>query len=907
MATSYSFTGFRRNRLPYLISVSLGTLVILGTLAPAGAATLTVTDSSQQNGLYTGNPGDHLVVTGPDTLFATQNYREYSQFNLDLKGTLMDVQQGASVGSLQMSDQSTANIGVGDTVAAHTGYLGVFSNSILHLDNAIVLGQHSPNDDVTIGSALMVSGSTATLTKNTLIDNRSDTDAYAWGAFVEDGGTLTATGSTILAAGAGLTADSGGTATLNNTTITGGLRGVSAASGATVTIAGGTITATNSNDTIGQFDGYQGQYAAGVRVLGTVDPTLPSSAVTVDISNGALIQATGAQSVGLLSENSGAEATISVSNSTVSGHDAGLLLNKLVRPDRQSTVAGLTTVRLINTLVQSSAGPAVQTEGGTKTALFLSNGTQLNGANGVALQTNADSQTDVTVDNAQIAGNVVNTGGTTSISLANAAGWTGTMSAVSALTLNTGTQWQLTGNSSVSGNLANGGTVALGNGSAAGNTLTVGGNYAGNNGTLRFNTALGGDTSATDKLVVQGNTSGTTNVVVANAGGSGAPTLNGIELIQVGGQSAGDFVQQGRIVAGAYDYDLVRGQGSNAANWYLDSRLDVSPTPTPSPVVNKVRPEPGAYIANLAAANTLFLLSLHDRLGEPGYTENGETGSLWLRQVGGHNTFRDSSGQLKTQSNSYVVQLGGDVMQGSFNGQDRYSVGVMAGYGNNHNNTRAQSGYRADGRVNGYSVGLYGTWYEHADDKTGLYVDTWALYNWFNNHVSGDDIDDESYKSKGFTASVETGYTFRLGTSGHADNPVNWFFRPSAQVTWMGVKADSLTESNGTRVDGTGDNNVQMRLGGRVYLQGHSQRDKDNDRLFQPFVEANWIYNTKQFGVNLNDVALTQAGTRNIGELKVGVEGKLSRNLQLWGHVGQQMGDRGYANTTGMLGVKYAF
>lgn len=69
----------------------------------------------------------------------------------------------------------------------------------------------------------------------------------------------------------------------------------------------------------------------------------------------------------------------------------------------------------------------------------------------------------------------------------------------------------------------------------------------------------GDDNSASDKLVVKGNTSGITSVRVTNAGGSGAQTLNGIKVIHVDGQSDGTFIQAGRIVAGAYDYSLVRG------------------------------------------------------------------------------------------------------------------------------------------------------------------------------------------------------------------------------------------------------------------------------------------------------------------------------------------------------------
>ncbi|MDM5065689.1 autotransporter outer membrane beta-barrel domain-containing protein, partial [Aeromonas salmonicida] len=67
-------------------------------------------------------------------------------------------------------------------------------------------------------------------------------------------------------------------------------------------------------------------------------------------------------------------------------------------------------------------------------------------------------------------------------------------------------------------------------------TLTVEGDYAGNNGLLVLNTALGDDNSLTDKLVVKGSTSGNSFLKVNNAGGTGAyTTADGIEVIQVGG------------------------------------------------------------------------------------------------------------------------------------------------------------------------------------------------------------------------------------------------------------------------------------------------------------------------------------------------------------------------------------
>ena len=81
--------------------------------------------------------------------------------------------------------------------------------------------------------------------------------------------------------------------------------------------------------------------------------------------------------------------------------------------------------------------------------------------------------------------------------------------------------------------------------------------------------------------------------------------------------------------------------------------------------------------------------------------------SMWMRQVGGHNNFRDAAGQLKTQSNRYVMQMGGDIAQWSTDGLDRWHLGVMAGYGNNHSNTHSNiSGYSSKGSVDGYSTGI---------------------------------------------------------------------------------------------------------------------------------------------------------------------------------------------------------
>ncbi len=467
------------------------------------------------------------------------------------------------------------------------------------------------------------------------------------------------------------------------------------------------------------------------------------------------------------------------------------------------------------------------------------------------------------------------------------------------------------------GNLSNSGTVNLA-GSKTGNQLVVNGNYTGSDGLMVFNTTLNGDNSPTDKLTVHGDTRGNTRVDVNNVGGTGVQTVNGIELVHVDGNSAGDFaLENGTVEAGAYVYTLAKGTNATAKNWYLTSKWNGAVPAQEPPVVDPtapdaLRPEAGSYISNIAAANTLFNHRLHDRLGEPQYTNALRKGddsvtSLWMRHVGGHERSSAGDGQLKTQSNRYVLQLGGDIAQWSSDGLDRWHLGVMGGYANEHSNTQSNRvGYGSDGRVSGYSAGLYGTWYQNDADKTGMYVDSWMLYNWFDSSVTADRRERDEYKSKGLTASLEAGYTLKAGEFWGSEGTLNtWYVQPQAQVTWMGVKDDAHRRKDGTRIETQGDGNIQTRLGVRTYLSSHHKMDDGKQRTFQPFVEVNWIHNTETWGVKMDGTTVSRDGARNLGEVRTGVEGKLNDRLSVWGSVGVQMGDKGYSDTQGMLGVKY--
>lgn len=59
--------------------------------------------------------------------------------------------------------------------------------------------------------------------------------------------------------------------------------------------------------------------------------------------------------------------------------------------------------------------------------------------------------------------------------------------------------------------------------------------------------------------------------------------------------------------------------------------------------------------------------------------------------------------------------------------------------------------------------------------------------------------------------------------------------------------------------------------------------------------------------MKMNGQTVSRDGARNLGEVRTGVEAKVNNNLSLWGNVGVQLGDKGYSDTQGMLGVKYSW
>lgn len=800
-----------------------------------------------------------------------------------------DVASGVYIKDAHLTTSSMHISSKGDIA---NGVLITGGNGVTDMGTDSVIITEAGNTSSSGGSGIGLSGYKNTFTANRLTVESSGTNAKGikMDAASEES-TITLTNSVIKTSG------QGGTGILFTNTAKGSL----VSDNLTVTTSGVDargIEAENGNLTLSN------SHVTSIQNIGVLAHSDGSSAPVISLNNSYIMAAL----TGVSATGSGA--LVNLTESFVTSHSDSALSAENGGEIRveNSSLKGVSGIS-VATAGQVNFTGVSQIDAGTGDALSsMDTGSQINGT-GSAL----------------INGNIIAVnGGVISLDLENRSVISGLINTEddsrTDISLSGKSSWFSQGDSVVSNLELDNSSLYIGNNTLpfSAHTVTVKGNYEGNNGHIYFNGVLGDDTSNIDKLIVEGNTSGNTGVSVANIGGSGSQTVNGIELIHVDGLSTGEFTQESRIVAGAYDYSLVRGKDENQNNWYLVNN-GVTPQPEPEPEPGpgpeplpapELRPEAGSYLANNHAANTIFNTRLHDRLGETQYTDllTGEhkTTSMWMRHVGGHTRFKDDAGQLKTQTNRYVLQLGGDIAQWSTDGLDRWHFGFMTGYANGKNNTRSSvTGYRSSGQINGYSVGVYGTWYANEEDRTGTYVDSWVLYNSFNNKVSGQGLATEKYDSDGITASLEGGYTFMLG-EGQNGRDTYWL-QPKAQLTWMDVQADKHIETNGTRVKDTTDGNLQTRLGVKTFIKGHNKMDEGKDREFQPFVEANWIYNSTSTQVKMDDVTSRIAGTRNIGELKAGIEGQLNKNIHLWGNVAQQVGDKGYSDTQGMLGMKYTF
>lgn len=893
----------RRRMLSAAIALTLASLPLA-----AGAGSLTGPGST-----HTVNPGDAselwTVEDGAELTIAAGGATSGIEVdNASVVGNGVDM---TGLFGIRVANGGTATLTGGQMVFTSTASDagGVSSGSSMRIDAMTVTSAGRGFAATDAGSELFVA--------NTTLATGGEALQVSDGArLVLDTVTASSDGSAGGALGYALDID-GGRAEVRNSTLSGTTAGIRMDDGSLLMV-GSDVSSLRTGLVLGGTpNGSPSAPVADVRDSRIV------AANGANVGPNATLTATGTRIRGDASLGAGTAGGIGVAltdgtftalqGSSIEGSTSAITLN--------GTAAGSSTVDISASNVLSDTGPAISMLLGGNATITLRDGARVEGGNGVALDVGARATANLDVAGAQIIGDIVgrtqgsNTRATVNVNLSDGATLQGAIVNGTDVQLD-GAGWLLTGDSSMQQlTVGSGAVVEFGDGTVF-HTLQVTGDYAGAGGTLVFNTVLAGDDAASDKLVIGGDSSGQTNVRVNNVGGAGALTSLGIELIEIAGASNGTFDLSGRAVGGQYEYFLFKDAGDG--NWYLRSALPVQPDPClvdpslpdcgedpgpgpgpgpdPEPEPEPVpvlRPEPGAYLANLQAAEGMFRLGYHERQAG----QNG--GRAWARVDGSRNRFDADSRQLDVRGSSQALSVGTELLRTSRGS----GVGVMLSSGNaSSTSTSELTGYAARGKVRGTALGVYGTWRAggNGDPYGGFYLDGSLQHARFNNRVEGTALATERYDSRAWQGALEVGHAFRIGA---AEDAGMLFVEPQLQVGYTRWNDVRHAEHNGTVMTNEDANGVFGRVGVRV---SGVTRWAGTAATVQPYVAAHWLRTGADARVRMDDALVDARIPRDRAEVSAGASIRFAGGFGAWAGLSLQQGN-GYHQRTAQLGMSYAW
>ncbi|WP_227480254.1 autotransporter outer membrane beta-barrel domain-containing protein [Escherichia coli] len=755
---------------------------------------------------------------------------------LTLSGKSQVNAQGAM--SVAKGEETKANVDMSGGSALSAGSLsigeGKASESILHGTDVTLTAQKEfvvakgdgaratldyTSSELTTGSAVIASGNNATaelkLEQSSFTSNGDMTIGQGTGssATMESNNTLiSAQGSYFAAQGNNATAS----LKYNNTDITVGGAVLGAGKGAKATldfnnsrlVSSGGVVIGDGQNAVAELSLSDGSVFKGERInIGNG----ASSQNTITVTGGSVFDFGGSQN-SAIGEGESSHSVVTVNNGYLYG-DGSLTLAK----GKNSSAE----LNLQDNAVSNANNISLATESGSRAIVNISNANSrqfnpvsmgagdgyaevnFDGVNGYTLSTNF-----ICMDSGSCADTVINVNrGTVSLSGTN--DWKGQINVYD------GTRLDARGNDAVDGilnvsreaqvhfngysqhmtGIDNKGMIYLSDGSASSDVF-LDKDYVAHDGSgVQF--GIFGHKES-DVMHVNGDTSGSSGIVVTTNSKNKIKKGGDILLVEVNGDSSGSFylnslIKNGKeykvtgdyIDVGAWEYAL----NKKRKNWYLSVDM---------------RPEPGAFINNSKSMLDMFALQRYDIPGQHRYPtlfENLYNNGMWIQFNNNSGSNSEVYDNLKTSYSLNTMMIGGDI----YNWTDGYNysqIGVMGGIGSAANKTTSTNNKKANGNVDGYTLGLYHVFQQNISDglndseRQGLWTYSSIQYMDYSNSVSSTNNFKADYGVNGFRLTGEVGYLKNIG----GIQPSNFYVEPKLYLSHTELSGGVVEDLQGGKI-----------------------------------------------------------------------------------------------------------
>ena len=382
------------------------------------------------------------------------------------------------------------------------------------------------------------------------------------------------------------------------------------------------------------------------------------------------------------------------------------------------------------------------------------------------------------------------------------------------LTLNNGSTWTNTGDSSLTNLTLGGGAVRFAAPSAnTYHSITIKNALTGS-GAFYLNSNLA--SGLADCLVVDGTASGSYQLVVSNTGGA-VKSNPAVKVVDIASGAASSATFSGGTDVGAYRYSIAQGTAISSYSGVngLEDYYYYSSGPS-TPAQAAIAENSGTVVAWYGELN-----EIKKRLGD--LRMGAQTSDdLWAR------IYADKYSVLPGGGNAYNqimrgVEIGRDNPQ-SYKGGKKYT-GFLLGYG------KADTTYSGggSGKADSNYVGAYASWLK--DD--GAYLDLIGKYNWlrhdFTTPVLGGTEDSGLYRNQALGLSLEFGK--------HIERGNGVFIEPQIELASLWSKGASYTTTQGLAVDVPSARSLQLRIG---CAAGQKWTDRDGASR-QVYGKVSWV------------------------------------------------------------------